>query len=98
MLKYLKEHIIDEIDGAIDYMTKAVEHKGTQEGCTFRMMSEAELDHANKLTGMFKNTAKPEDMSDADYAETQKAVLDKYVTAMGQIESMKKLYWKEWND
>ena len=93
MLKYLKDHIIEEIDGALDYMSKALEHKGTYMGCTFRKMSEMELEHANALTKMFKDTDKPDEMSSAEYADTQKAVLDKYVTAMGKIEAMKKLYW-----
>lgn len=94
MLTYLKDHIIEEVDGAIDYMKKALEYKGTSEGCMFRKMSEMELEHANYLTHMFHKTEKPEDMTDADYAAVQKAVLDKYVTAMGQYEAMKKLYWK----
>lgn len=94
MLKYLKEHIIEEIDGAIDYMEKALEYKGTTHGCTFRAMSEMELEHANKLTHMFKSQEKPEDMTDADYANCQKEVLDKYVNSMATIEAMKKLYWK----
>ena len=94
MLTYLKDHIIEEVDGAIDYMKKALEFKGTPEGCKFRRMSEMELEHANALTEMFKDEKKPATMSDADYADTQKTVLDKYITAMGQYEAMKKLYWK----
>ena len=94
MLKYLKDHILEEIDGAIDYMTKAIEHKGTSEGCTFRKMAEMELEHANALTHMFKDTEKSSDMSNEDYAAIQKAVLDKYINAMTQIEAMKKIYWK----
>ena len=93
MLKYLKEHILEEIDGALDYMEKALEHKGTYMGCTFRNMSEMELVHANALSKMFKDTDKPDEMSSTEYADTQKAVLDKYITAMGKIEAMKKLYW-----
>lgn len=93
MLEYLKEHIMEELDGALDYMTKAVEHKGTNEGCTFRKMSEMELEHANSLTKMFKNTEKDADMTDKEYAAAQKDVLDGYVNTMGQIETLKKLYW-----
>ena len=92
MLMYLKNHIVDEINGALDYMQKAIEHKGTYEGCTFRSMSEAELEHANKLTHMFRSAEKPSDMTDKEYADAQKSVLDAYVDAMGQIEAMKKLY------
>ena len=93
MLKYLKDHILEEVDGAVDYMTKALEHKGTKDGCTFRKMAEMELEHANALTKMFRDTEKPNDMTSEEYAATQKAVLDKYITAMGHIEAMKKLYY-----
>ena len=93
MLKYLKEHIVEEVDGAVDYMKKALEHKGTPDGCAFRKMAEAELGHANELTKMFHETERPANMTSDEYAEVQKAVLDKYITAMGQIEAMKKLYW-----
>lgn len=95
MLKYLKDHILEEVDGAVDYMTKALEHKGTKDGCTFRKMAEMELEHANALTKMFRDTEKPNDMTSEEYAATQKAVLDKYITAMGHIESMKKLYYSD---
>lgn len=92
MLKYLKDHIIEEIDGAMDYMTKAIELKGTPHGCTFKKMAEMELEHANAMVHMFKDMNKPDNMSDAEYGETQKAVLDKYINAMGTIENMKRLY------
>ena len=95
MLTYLKDHILEEVDGAVDYMTKALEHKGTKEGCTFRKMAEMELEHANALTKMFRDTEKPENMTGDEYAAAQKAVLDKYITAMGHIEAMKKLYYSE---
>ena len=94
MLKYLKGHIVDEVEGAIDYMEKAIERKGTAEGAQFRKMSEMELEHANALVKMFRNTPKPEDTKDADYADCQKEVLNTYVDAMGKLEAMKALYMK----
>lgn len=94
MLKYLKDHIVDEVEGAVDYMEKAIERKGTAEGAQFRKMSEMELEHANALVKMFRNTPKPEDMKDADYADCQKEVLNTYVDAMGKLEAMKALYMK----
>lgn len=95
MLDYLKRHILEELDGALDYMTKAVEHKGTKEGCTFRKMSEMELEHANALTKMFKDTDKDVGMTEKEYSAAQKDVLDGYVEVMGKIEGLKKLYWAE---
>ena len=93
MLTYLKSHIIEEIEGATDYMAKAVEYKGTHCGEVFYQMANMELEHANALTKMFKKEEKPESMTDTEYATTQKAVLDAYITGMGKIESMKKLFW-----
>lgn len=93
MITYLKEHIIEEVTGALDYMTKAVEHKGTHCGEIFYQMAEMELDHANALTKMFRRQEKPETMTDTEYAAAQKAVLDTYSTGMGKLENLKKLYW-----
>lgn len=93
MLTYLKDHILEEVDDALDYMSKAIEHKGTPDGCTFRKMSEMELEHANALTNMFREVEKPEDMSHEEYGNTQKQVLDKYVDAMSKYEAMKKIYY-----
>ena len=95
MLKYLKDHILEEIDGAIDYWTKAIEHKGTDWGCVFRKMGDMELEHANAMTKMFNKIDKPKSVTDAEYAEMHKAILDAYANGMSKVEAMKKLYWAE---
>ena len=95
MHKYLHAHIIDEIKGAEDYLSKAIEHKGKSCSPVFYSMAMMELDHANKLTKMFNSMEKPKTVTDADYAEMTRAVLDAYATGMGKIEAMKKLYWAE---
>lgn len=94
MMEYLKNHILDEIDGAIEYMEKAIEFKGTEWGSKFRKMSEMEAEHANCLTKMFNNMKKPENVSDAQYAEMSHQILDKYSSSMGKLEAMKRLYWE----
>lgn len=93
MLEYLKDHIVEEIEGALDYMSKAVKYKAQAWGPKFYDMSMTELGHANCLTKMFIAQEKPEEMTDAVYAQMQKAVLDNYSVGMGKIEGMKKLYW-----
>ena len=95
MLEYLKTHILEEIDGAIDYMTKAVEHKKDEWGCMFRKMADMELEHANALTKMFMKTEKPKTVTEAEYTEMHKAILDAYASGMSKVEAMKKLYWAE---
>ena len=93
MLKYLKAHIIEEVEGAVDYMGKAVEKKGTQCAEVFRHMSIMELEHANELLKMFRSVEKPKTVTDAEYAEMHKEILDAYSEGMGKIEAMKKIYW-----
>ena len=95
MLEYLHKHIVEEIKGAEDYMTKALEHKGKQCGQMFYSMAMMELDHANKLTKMFNSIEKPKAVADADYSAMTKAILDAYSTGMSKVETMKKLYWSE---
>ena len=93
MHKYLHDHIVEEIDGAVDYWSKAVEHKGTDMGCMFRRMAEMELEHANALTKMFTKAEKPKSVTDADYVAMYKGILDAYSEGMGKVEALKKLYW-----
>lgn len=93
MLEYLRAHILEEIDGAIDYMEHAVAHKGTSCGATFHTMAVAESEHANTLYRMFSKTAKEETMTDKQYSEMLKSILDKYMTGMARFESLKKLYY-----
>ena len=95
MLDYLKKHILDEIAGAVDYMTKAVEHKGTACGQRFYHMALAELEHANDLVKMYSGQDRPKGMTDAEYSELYRTILDAYSTNMGKVEAMKKLYWAE---
>ena len=95
MLKYLHDHILEEVKGAEDYMAKAIEHKGKQCGQMFYSMAMMELDHANKLTKMYNATDKPKTITDADYSAMTKAILDAYSMGMSKIEAMKKLYWSE---
>ena len=93
MLEYLKSQITEEIEGAIDYMAKAVEYKAKSWGQYFYNMSMMELEHANCLTKMFIAEEKPPEMTDSAYTQLQKAVLDSYSIGMNKIEVMKKLYW-----
>ena len=93
MLKYLEEHILEELEGSVDYMTEAVAHKGKMCGEQFRKMSEAEAEHANILLHMFNHTERPKEVSEADYSSMLKKIMDKYADAMTKVEKMKRVYW-----
>lgn len=97
MHEYLKNQIHDEIKGAIDYLEKALEYKSKSRDIAtkFFKMSEMEVEHANCLTNMFNSVDKPTNVTDAEFSEMQKSVINDYVTSMGKIESMKKLYWSK---
>ena len=95
MLEYLKKHIMDEIEGAIDYMTKAVEHKGKACGQKFYNMALMELEHANDLVRMLSGQDRPKSMTDAEYSELYRSILETYSANMAKVEAMKKLYWAE---
>lgn len=55
-LKYFKEQIHEELEGARDYIDKAVEAKVSNPAwcSTFAHMADAEADHAGKLMAMTK--------------------------------------------
>jgi hypothetical protein len=93
MLIYLKDHIIDEINGAIEYMQKAVENKGAMCGETFMQMAKMETEHASALYKMFQKHEKPSSMSDKDYSMLLKEILDKFSDGMEKFESLKKMYY-----
>ena len=97
MHEYLKNHIHEEIEGAVDYMTKALElkSKSPEMAAKFFRMSEMESEHAGCLTKMFSSLEKTSDVSDASFSEMQKSIIDDYVDSMGKIEHMKKLYWSK---
>ena len=94
MHEYLSNHVREEVEGAIDYLTKALELKIKHPALAqkFYKMSEMEVEHANCLTKMFNCIEKPESMSDADYSNLQKNIIDVYTQSMSKIENMKKLF------
>ena len=93
MLAYLKDHIVEEIDGAIEYMQKAVKYKGTMCGETFMRMAKMETEHASALYKMFQKHEKPATVSDKEYSAMLKEILDKFSDGMEKFESLKKLYY-----
>ena len=95
MHEYLSRHIKEEIDGAIDYLTKALELKGKNPdmAAKFYRMSEMEVEHANCMTKMFNCIEKPDTLTDQEFSAMQKQIIDSYSQSMSTIENMKKLYW-----
>lgn len=95
MHEYLKNHIREEIDGAIDYLEKAIELKKTHPdwAAKFMKMSDMEVEHANCMTKMFASEEKPKDIESSLFSAMQKEIIDIYANSMNKIEGMKTLYW-----
>ena len=63
MCEYLRDHIIEELEGAKDYMTKAMELKETYPTWAqkFYKMAEMETEHANCMNKIFASMGDSED-------------------------------------
>lgn len=90
--QYLKEHILDELDGAKDYMMKAVEWKQRKPEWSkhFYRMSEMEAEHATTLTKMFTSV---NDEDELCLSKMYKDIMDSYNTNMLEVANLKKLYY-----
>lgn len=95
MHEYLKNHIREEIDGAIDYLEKAIELKKTHPAWAtkFLKMSDMEVEHANCMTKMFASEERPKDVEPSVFSAMQKEIIDIYANSMNKIEGMKAMYW-----
>lgn len=97
MHEYFRNHISEEIEGAMDYYSKAIELKKTNPDWAMRFftMANMEVEHANCMTKMFNAVERPDDVSIEDFSRMQKDVIDVYTTSMSKIEMMKKMYWSD---
>lgn len=93
MCKYLRDHILEELDGAKDYMSKAVKLKSSHPMMSrkFYKMSEMEAEHANVLANMFTSIS----VDDICHAEMYKDIMEGYNTNMTEVSNLKKLYHSE---
>lgn len=92
MCEYLKDHIIEELEGAKDYMTKAIELKEKYPAWAqkFYKMAEMELEHANCMNKIFASMSEyDEPCHDSLYRE----VLEAYTKYMTDVSSLKKMYY-----
>lgn len=94
MCEYLKEHIMDELEGAKDYMMKAVEFKNKKPKWAerFYKMSEMEAEHANMLSNIFTSI---DDEDELCQAKMYKEIMEAYNTNMLEVANLKKLYYSK---
>lgn len=91
---YYNNQIRDELDGACDYIQRAITCKDTNSdrASTFAKMSEMELDHASKLLDMFKEDYNKEDTSDSIYPQIKQLLLNMYAEYYAKVTHMQELY------
>jgi len=94
MLEYLKNKVIDELKDSVEYMRKAVETKGETCSHIFCMLSKQESEHATELVKCFTAAMKTDKSSDETHAKMYQEIMDAYITNMGTLEGLKKLYYK----
>ena len=91
---YYNNQIRDELDGACDYIQRAIDCKdaNSDRASTFAKMSEMELDHASKLLDMFKEDYNKEETSDSIYPQIKQLLLNMYAESYAKVAHMQELY------
>ena len=91
---YYNNQIRDELDGACDYIQRAITCKDTNSdrASTFAKMSEMELDHASELLDMFKEDYSKEATGDSIYSQIKQLLLNMYAESYAKVKYMQELY------
>lgn len=91
MCEYLRDHIIEEFEGAKDYMTKAIELKENHPKWSYKFykMSEMEIEHANCMNKIFISMS---DIDDPCHDSMYKEILETFTKYMTEISAMKTMY------
>lgn len=92
MCEYLRDHIMEELEGAKDYMTKALELKENYPSWAqkFYKMAEMEIEHANCMNKIFASMG---DSDDPCHDSMYREVLEAYTKYMTDVSAMKKMYY-----
>ena len=91
MCEYFRDQIIDEFEGAKEYLSKAIEMKVNKPkwACKFYKMAEMEVEHANMLNNMFISMG---DTEESCHDSIYKEILEAYTKYMTEIGAMEKMY------
>jgi hypothetical protein len=92
MCEYLRDHIMDELEGAKDYMSKALELKEKYPSWAqkFYKMAEMEIEHANCMNKIFASMS---DYDDPCHDSMYKEILGAYTKYMTDVSAMKKMFY-----
>lgn len=92
MCEYLRDHIMEELEGAKDYMTKAIELKENYPSWAkkFYKMAMMEVEHANCMNNIFASMG---DSDDPCHDSMYREILEAYTKYMTDVSAMKKMFF-----
>lgn len=98
-VKYFKSQIVDELEGALNYIRKAIEMRLSYPAWSkmFAQMSEAEVDHSSKLYDMFEEycrhvTEKNGGDTPSYLRSVHHELMDEYSEMMTKIHRLHEMY------
>lgn len=97
-LEYFEEHIREELEGAKDYIKRAIELKGMDANWskTFYNMSLQETDHARQLFKLYEEYVKIINdnlKSKPEYViDSMECMIDDYSSMMSELSVMQNIY------
>ena len=92
--KYFKEQICEELDGASQYLKKAIDcmKSHPEWSKAFKSMSEQEQHHATELYKMFMEMYTESDGKDQYMAQMRDGIMECFSIQMRKIEDLKVTY------
>lgn len=89
-----KEQICEELDGACNYLKKAIDYSASRPNWSscFESMAEMEQGHATSLYKMFMELYTESEGKDAYMTQMRDAIMECFSTKMRKIEDLKSTY------
>ena len=93
-IKYFKDQICDELDGACDYLKKSIDCSKLHPDWSksFHSMAEMEEGHATTLYKMFMEMYAESEGKDSYVTQMRDAIMECFSTRMRKIEDLKATY------
>lgn len=93
-IKYFKDQICDELDGACDYLKKSIDYIANRPKWSdcFYHMADMEQGHATSLYKMFMELYAEDGGKDGYMTQMRDAIMDCFSTKMRKIEDLKATY------
>jgi len=90
-IKYFKDQICDELDGACDYLKKSIDYSVSKPkwSACFERMADMEQEHATSLYKMFMELYTESEGKDSYMTQMRDSIMECFSTKMRKIEDLK---------